>query len=116
MKKISELSEDTLIVLGEDIPVITVDEIDNYKDIIKNKKLKCYLAERRCRSIDNDDIEDVVDHLTENLQCNDNLLDDEYLEATEEEKEELYKIFNNMLNRTTSIYEYGEEIDINAYY
>ena len=35
---------------------------------------------------------------------------------SEEEKEELYKIFNNMLSRTTDIYEYGEEIDINAYY
>ena len=116
MKTLSELDKDTLIVLGEDIPVITVGEIGNYKEVIKNKKLKCYLAEKICRSIDNDDIEDVVDYLTDSLQCNDDLLDDEYLEATEEEKKELYKIFNNMLNRTTDVYKYGEEIDINAYY
>ena len=116
MKKLSELSKDTLIVLGEDIPVITVGEIGNYKEVIKNKKLKCYLALKKIREVDADYIETVIDNLSDNLLCNDELVEFEYLEATEEEKEELYKIFNNMLSRTTDIYEYGEEIDINAYY
>lgn len=114
MKKLSKLDKDTLIALGEDIPVITVGEIGNYKEVIKNKKLKCYLAEKICRSIDNDDIEDVVDYLTDSLQCNDDLLDDEYLEATEEEKEELCKIFNNMLSRTMDVYLCGEEVEIDT--
>ena len=112
MKKISELSEDTLIVLGEDIPVITVDEISNYRDEIRNKKLKCYLAEKIKREVDNEYIDMVIDDLNDHLQENDDLLEDDYLEATGEEKEKLYEIFNNILSRTRDVYIATEEIEI----
>lgn len=112
MKKLSELSDNTLIILGEDIPVITVDEISNYRDAIKNKKLKCYLAEKIKREVDNEYIDAVIDYLNDNLQVNDDLLEDDYLEATGEEKEKLYEIFNNMLSRTRDVYIATEEIKI----
>ena len=46
MKKISELDKDTLIVLEEDISVIAVEEINDYRDEIINEGLKCYLADK----------------------------------------------------------------------
>ena len=115
MKKISELSKDTLIVLGEDIPVIAVEEINNYRDEIINKGLKCYLADKIERKLGSEYIEEVIDNLSYRLQGNDELIEDDYLEATGEEKEKLYEIFNNMLRRTTDIYKRGEEVEIDIF-
>lgn len=117
MKKISELDKDTLIVLEEDIPVtvIAVEEINDYRDEIINEGLKCYLADKIERQLDSEYIEEVLDDLTYRLQGNDELIEDEYLEATKEEKEELYKIFNNMLSRTRNVYKRGEEIEIDIF-
>lgn len=115
MKKISELDKYTLIVLGEYISLIPVEEINNYRDEIINKGLKCYLVDKIERKLSSEYIEEVIDNLNYSLQANDELIDDEYLEATEEEKEELYKIFNNMLRRTTDIYKRGEEVEIDIF-
>lgn len=115
IKKISELDKDTLIVLEEDIPVIAVEEINDYRDEIINEGLKCYLADKIERQLDSEYIEEVLDDLTYRLQGNDELIEDEYLEATKEEKEELYKIFNNMLSRTRNVYKRGEEIEIDIF-
>lgn len=116
MKKLSELSKDTLIVIGEFIiGIIPVEEINNYRDEIINKGLKCYLVDKIEKRLDTGYIEEIIDDLNDNLQANDDLLDDEYLEATEEEKEELYNIFNNMLRRTSDIYKRGEEVKVDIF-